>query len=911
MRPLLITLVLLLTTAHALAQPAQATRVLRTFDFEERKLGNVEDLPMNWVKVEGTGLPHYVNAHLSTERHHSGQYSFQFDLNGGGLIYRYPSGLIPVQLGANYRVAAFVQTTPLPNARARLTAYLTDLDGHVLPATIRHSELFATPPGDDNWHTLAVELTDSSPDAGFLVIELELLQPMHYASSSLGARTLFAQDIHGSAWFDDVTVSQVPEVLMETAHPGNVFRRSDTLQIGVLVSDRFTDDLTGQLIVRDATGQTVYQKTSGLELATAQSVGPINKLISIVLPPTLATGWYQATLEMSSGGQFVCRQFLNFVRLADDAPPVQPDQRFGLNAADLPFDGWSQLPGLLPIIGAGRVKLSVWSKDGDIQESGRDTFDQLLTRLSDLGIVPTACLSDLPPDIKAKLHGGSWPQLLTADRSLWQPQLAYLIARHADHLHYWQIGDDGSDIFVQQPEMRRVYSLLYTEFSNLVEKPDLAMPWPAWYELSGNSPSTIALYLKPDVLPSQIPLYINSASTPDIQGFLQASTKDQPTDSALPHAPDHISLYLEPLSRKKYGREVAIADLAERIVYALSANADRIDIRLPFSIQRVGDQIMSQPDEMLLVARTMMTTLSGARYCGRVPLAGSIEAFLFDKDGEGIIMLWDRAVSAGNLKRLALNLGEHPRSIDLWGNMTSLIQPTAPDNAASDGDGKSGGALVQIGSMPIFLIDVDVYLAQMRASVSIDDPKLESSFKPHLRHIRFTNPYRTAISGMVRLRPPPGWTLTPDSMTYSLNPGETFDREISIEFPYNSFAGNKIIRADVSVQSDKNNTFSVPIALKLGLSDVGLQTIALRDGNDVVVQQIVTNYGDKPINYTAYAIFPGQARQERLIMDLRPGATTIKKYRFAGVSPAPNAKARSGIKETDGERLLNEEVAVE
>jgi hypothetical protein len=251
----------------------------------------------------------------------------------------------------------------------------------------------------------------------------------------------------------------------------------------------------------------------------------------------------------------------------------------------------------------------------------------------------------------------------------------------------------------------------------------------------------------------------------------------------------------------------------------------------------------------------------------------------------------------------------------MWGNIMPLIQPTAAqttaDTASHDGDGKSAGALVQVGSMPIFLVDVDVYLAQMRASLSIDDPRLESSFKPHIRHIRFTNPYQQAISGTLRLRPPPGWTLNPPTIIYSLNPGETFDHELSIEFPYNSLAGSKTILADVNVQASKNNNFSVPIMLKLGLSDVGLQTLALRDGNDLVVQQMITNYGEKPINYTAYAIFPGQARQERLVTDLAAGTTTIKKYRFANVTWTSNAKARSGIKETDGVRLLNSEVPVE
>src|SRR3954470_18524 len=104
-----------LSAGRVLAQPAEVRRVIRTFDFEERRLGNAEDLPMHWSKVEGSGLPHYVNGRLSTDRARSGQYSFRFDLNGGSLIYRYDAGQIHVQPGAHYRVEGFVQTTALPN----------------------------------------------------------------------------------------------------------------------------------------------------------------------------------------------------------------------------------------------------------------------------------------------------------------------------------------------------------------------------------------------------------------------------------------------------------------------------------------------------------------------------------------------------------------------------------------------------------------------------------------------------------------------------------------------------------------------------------------------------------------------------------------------------------------------------
>src|SRR5258706_15593866 len=135
-------LVALLSVSLTFAQPAEVNRILRTFDFEERPLGTPEDLPMNWSKVGGPGLPHYVNGRLATDRFRSGKYSFRFDLNGGSLVYRYDAGRIKVQPGAHYRVEGYVQTTPLANARARLSAYLVDLDGAPIASSVCHSELY-------------------------------------------------------------------------------------------------------------------------------------------------------------------------------------------------------------------------------------------------------------------------------------------------------------------------------------------------------------------------------------------------------------------------------------------------------------------------------------------------------------------------------------------------------------------------------------------------------------------------------------------------------------------------------------------------------------------------------------------------------------------------------------------------
>jgi hypothetical protein len=871
----------LLIASAAQAAPRGVTRVVRTFDFEERKLGNAEDIPMRWVKVEGPGFPHYVNGRLSSDRAHSGSYSFRFDLNGGSLLYRYPSGLLPIQIGAHYHVEAYVQTTALPNAKARITAYFTDADGHPLIKTVDHSALYAASEEGRDWKRLSIDLPADDPGAAFLVLELELLQPAQYSDTKLGNRALFAQDIRGSAWFDDVSVSQIPRVTMSTDRPGNVFRRDDPLQINVMVSDRFTDDLTAQFVVKDADDRIVYQRSGGVESTAPSPPAPGFKALAFAVPG-VGPGWYETSLAMSSGGKFLCNQTMDVVILPDDAASISPDPRFGIIATDLPFGAWKELPALLPMLSVGRVKLALWSKAGDIQQMDGDVFDRLLTRLAEQGITPTACLVDLPPKLSERLRGGSWPALLQADPSIWRPDLSYLLARYANHLDRWQMGADFSDIFAADPVMRKAYAAVQREFAELVHDPDLAMPWPASYEMVKPFPAAVAMSIPTSVLPYQIPLYMKEF--PGIDG-------------------QRLSLSFEILDRDRYGRTAQFRDFAQRAIYALSAGATRIDFPLPFAIGADAKQTLKQPREILMPMRTIISVLGSATFKGRIPIADGVEAFLFDRDGRGIVALWSKGDVNGQ-KTLAMNLGQQPMCVDLWGNVTALL--SVPGNKSPN------DVQLTVGPMPMFLIGIDAPQAQLRASVSIDQPMLESSFQSHVRRIRFVNPYKTLLSGTVKLKAPNGWTLNPPTFVFSLNPGDTFDQAVTLSFPYNSFAGPKPLDCIFTLQGlANNNNFTVPLTLTLGLSDVGMQSIAIRDGNDVIVQQMISNYGEKSIDYTAFVTFPGQPRQERLITQLGTGTTVIKRYRFRDVHVTEHTKVRVGVKELLGVRVLNEELSVQ
>ena len=872
MRRAVTLLVFLLLSAAGVASAAEVSRTLKKFDFEERSEGNVEDVPMDWVKIEGPGLPHYVNGQLSDDQSVSGRSSFRFDLDGGSLIYRYPAGRIKVHGGSFYRAAAMVRTGPLTNARARLTIYFADIDGHPLKGSIRHSQPFASEAGE--WSPLSMQV-QAPPMASSIVIELGLVQASIWQASTLGKSALFEQDIRGQAWFDDVEIDQVPKLQLDTNRPGNCFGRSDTIALHATVTDRVTDDLVGRLAITNAAGQLTFQRSGAMGV---QATGEGEQQSATITTPPLPAGWYHATLSLTSRSLSVAEASIDVVQLPDDLDSIPPDPRFGMIATDLSPAAWGQLPAILTNLGAQRVKLSVWGNGTDVETLPDGQFAKLLERLHELGIAPTACLTAPPPKIADLIGAADWAKLPAAKTDAWQPPLSLMVARYAGYLDRWQVGsDEQAQQFVTVPAMRGAYDSIYGRFADLVQSPDVAMPWPAWFELPARRPATIALAVSPDVLPSQIPLYIDE----------------------LVKAKQPLSLTLWPLSKAKYGRDAALRDTVQRVAYALQSGATRIDLPLPFSVDESDGHAVSRPGENLLVLRTILRTLSGATYKGIVPIDPDVEAFLFDRSGEGILLLWHK--SAGNAqKTIPVVLGNEPRVVDLAGNVSPVLRP-------KDADGTTD---IQVASRPMFLIGIDSKLAMLRTSFSFDNPLLESSFQAHVRRLRFTNPYAVAVTGHIRLTGPAGWSVVPQMPGFSLAPGESYDGPVNIEFPYNTFAGLKTITASVEMQAEAPVNFKVPVALRLGLGDVGLETLALKDSADVIVQQMITNYSAKPIDYTAFVVMPGQARQERLVMKLKAGSTVIKKYRFMNVDFTKVSKIRSGVHETDGMRVLNDEVEV-
>ena len=95
---------------------------------------------------------------------------------------------------------------------------------------------------------------------------------------------------------------------------------------------------------------------------------------------------------------------------------------------------------------------------------------------------------------------------------------------------------------------------------------------------------------------------------------------------------------------------------------------------------------------------------------GRVPMAEGVEAFLFDRNGQGILVLWDRGRADG-----VQTAGAEPRrtgrSASICGGMSR--------RCCAGGAGRTTRCILSSGRCRRFLVDIDGAQAQLRASVRL------------------------------------------------------------------------------------------------------------------------------------------------------------------------------------------------
>ncbi|HUW84014.1 MAG TPA: hypothetical protein VMZ31_14615 [Phycisphaerae bacterium] len=847
---------------------ASERRIVKHFDFDERQLGNLEDVPMHWLHYQANGFPHFVKGRFDFEVGHEDPPSFVLELAGRSVAYHYYASDIPAKLASQYLIVGWVKPEHLDHARAYVSAYFLDRDGNKIAESERFSRMVGGADGGPQWRRVTVALPGRYERARFIGIQAWVAQPEVWGSGKKHELQIYRQTIHGRAWFDDITVYRLPRAELYTRAAGNAFAPASPPRILAEVGDPDGEGIEARLDVRAADGRVILSQP--VPVQTLPSDEP-----SVVDMGDLSPGLYRASLTIESQGQELIRRVLHFACLAPLAGAWSGGAtEFGVDVGRPPDAAVDAVLALTGQLGIRRVKLPVWQTATSEQVLAADPeFERLLRELVSQRMSVVATLAS-PPAGLAEHYGTlerSLLDVLAGPPDFWRPYLGLVVARYADVVSQWQLGKDGDSQLMWDGRLPASLTTLRSEMAKLVTNPEMVCSWSAAHRLPQDhlDAQFVCLHVPADVPPERI-----SEQLSDFRGRI-----NQP-----------VWVTLAALDASQYQRLPRLVDFAKRVVLARAAGAEAVFAERPWVYRSVGSRPTVEPTEEYLVYRTLTSTLSTSLPAGTMYLGDTIRCHIFDHGSKSTLVVWSEQEQQQTCR---LWLGPEARQLDLWGRVSSLKQVGSQQE-------------VTVGPVPILLDRVDSWVARLRASVSVSPTEVPSSFKLHPFEISFTNHRSESISGRLELIGPQRWLVTPWQMRFALRPGQTYRQELTMRFPYNETAGAKVLTARLVIDADRIYELEVPTPLELRLEGIDVQTLPQFLDDRLVIRQSITNRTGQPVNFRATVTVPRRPPQRRPIAALQPGQTVSKLYVFDQPRALLGKDLHVTLEEIQGRRVFNQ-----
>jgi hypothetical protein len=940
------------------SRPASAERVVRAFDFEERDTNPLE-VPFGWfrgqsdpgIPRERAGFPVWNRAVLDfSSPARSGIGSVRLPVEGGSTSLMLSPGLVSVFPGADYRVTAWVRVLGVEHGAARLIARLLTQAGEPIAGSQTRSELVRA----SAWTPVRIDVMGDHPEAAFIQVELQLLQPRQVFESlpDLAFR-IWPQDYRGSAWFDDVSIVQLPRAELAPTGTGGVFiGAGDAPTFDVLVRDLAGQSITVRAEVRDLDGVVIDRAAWTLGGGTLRERWT---------PRLDRYGWYEGSIEVVTGGTLVGRGSSAALWVPAGAGSARPDadrRRFSLIAERLPEGVAREFPHLAAAAGVGAVTLPVWSRSQTAEghaASVRELAGVVDRLLGDWRDVTLAL--DRPPTELAMLAGdvvGGVPGLLSRPESVWGPYTTPYLDRFGQRVRRWQVGaleavgsarpgpggfESGS---ATGPTLDPgLLDSAGRALGVLVPGPVMLVPW--------SSDAGLVPQLAAEgrgVVMEVVPGTAGPGFDVLAQDWAALTAGDDAADgsdgaSGVGLDQPELTLAMRPGDVKTLGRRGAAAELARRTIEAWIAlgtherPGTRVSLALidPWELGgRRGDS--AQPRAELGVWRTVIEHLAGARAVTRLPTARGVEAWLFapslsgpagGRSPRGTIIAWRRDAERDPAPLpVFIHDQDTVRATDIFANPVPIQRPATTDSSRVE------PSVVMVGDAPVFIEGVDAELVRFLSSVRLDPEFVPAQAVTHRHEMVIDNPWSVPIRGRLFLlepggyaggsgRPDRSWRIDPRILPFAVGAGETARIPIDIAFGAGQRAGPSPMVLDVELTAGR----TYPLMrferdIELGLPGIELVVSAVgvagADGTvaDVLVRAEVTNSGDKPLDVELIAAAPGVARAKAFISRLAPGETAVRKFPMPGAyATLRGQEIAVGLIEPEGKGHLNASARVD
>lgn len=867
-------------------RPETAGRFVRIFDFEEAHSSS-DEVPRLWYRAQDDptglrrlGFPNWNRARLEFSADGG---AVELPTRGGSTSLLLAKGAVPVFPDADYRVLARTRLQGLNRARGVLVARFLDRAGAPIPG----GEARAVGPASPDWQPVQLDVLGKFPDAAWLQLELQLLQPDELAKLGGGRidpESLPLNDFSGSAWFDDVKVMQLPRVEITTASTCNIVVMPEKPTLKLLARDLAGEQLQLAVEVVDVDGRVVDVLNQPLDQRQSEVRWS---------PQVPALGWYRAQMTLRAGGLVVGDARVDFIWApeAGQRSAASDQWRFGLVADHLADSMAPLLPELARRSQAGAMTIPVW--DSAL------TPEHVADRAKLLSPVVSALLQDWRevtlnlPVVPETLAGAArvraddpWGAL-RAERSTWMPYAEELFDVLGQRAGRWQLGPTGDDKAYWSTQLGEELKAGHASLSRLVPGPTVVVPTRidrAWSSADlAQAPAVLASVMPPELTPYSAWLAGDQARTLAAPGGQDSGASTTAVFTLAPegqHEPGRAASHLA-----RCAIEFWAASTPEK-----SEPVTALGLFEPWTWDAQRRPRLS-PSPELAAWRTLAVHLCDRRNAGEFAAGPGVKCYILApgprSNAGGALVAWTEGAStAGSV--LEAYLGAGPiRVVDLYGNErpadSSPTQPTAVRVALSES--------------PVFIEGVDVNLVRCLAGIIIDPAGLESGGEQQDRAIVISNPWPVVLTGRVSILEPGGfgtgqrdraWRISPRTLRFQIPPGRTDRLPFSVGFSAGEEAGVKPFVMELDLQADtRHGPVTIQRDVEVSLQGLRLDvTCTVRPAGDVVVEAAVSNDGReaRTLNVTVFA--PGEPRRKGVIGEVKPGRQATQRFVFPGAGAA-------------------------
>jgi alpha-galactosidase-like protein len=845
-------------------------RVVKRFDFDERKLGNFERTPMNWRQIAGPGYPRFLEPRIDADIGHAAAPSMRLALQGGSLACRYLAKDIPVHPDSDYRVSVWVRTEHQVYSEASISACFLD---HALQRIEESSVRCVALRGgveESNWQKVEVILPCGFERARWIGISCHLEQP----NDAIGQlRPLETQDPLATAWFDDIEVVRLPRVSLRMEAAGGVFASDEAVACQVRVADIDGRNLNAILELRDS-GSQVFARQD-IPIVDPQGDACVAGFGD--LPP----GSYALRLTISEQGDEIVAHERLFARLGPDWSDRSRRGGFGLILEPEAGIDHHLIERLVGLLAPDYVKVPLWRADMDdaavvMADQGVDAFIRSLDRRTRI----VGVIADPPASLAEKLghRGMSVIDVLHGPAETWRPYLGLLFSRYGERVHAWQIGADDDALADDSQLVAGVLNKLRDDVRPLAGTLQLVVPVDAQY----GSESSAA-----DIESVHVPAHLSADHLPD---QLAAPTQESPLQRWAS---------LAPLDPAQYPLRAQEREYARRIVMSLQAGVEAVFVPQPWTVRRDGGEAVVSPTEEFTVFRTLRQTLGGLPPLGRVWLDRGVSAWLFgdEESDAGALVVWTDG-DEPTLRTMVTDAAPAARVIEVGGRINEMA--TA-----------AGGRSFELGTTPLILAPVSPGRVRTMASFAADPATIAPSVNAPPVTLTLRNHGRTRLVGRLRILPPASWQATPSFVSVDLAPGGEMATPVALRIPSNQAAGDYVLTGVFtgSGEGESAMTLRTPIAVGAAALDVNVMTRT--EGRDLRIVQRVTNRGESALDLRGLVIAPNRPRQVSTIRHLPPGQSIVREYQLRDAASLADRWIRVSLEEVAGPLRHNDVIKIE